>query len=284
VLDPTVKLGQPSDTELVIIHILATIEVENGIMTPEDVARAATLLVEARGARAAVVDLGARVGRPTPADAYAIQARVTAGLGAIGAWKTGAPSPTAEPIGAPIPTALMSASPVSLKAAGCRLLGVEAEIAYRLGDDLIARDLPYTTADVALAIDAVLPAIEVVDSRLNEPEASDPLWKLADHQANGALVVGAPVTAWRAIDPDLQPVRLTIDGRLAAEGVGGNPAGDPLRLIAWLANHLAGHCGGLRRGQIITTGSLTGLIWVEPGAVVTAELAGLGRVEVSFPP
>lgn len=95
--------------------------------------------------------------------------------------------------------------------------------------------------------------------------------------------MGAPVLDWQTIDPAEQAVRLTIDGRIVVEGVGGNPAGDPLRLIVWMANHLAEHCGGLRQGQIVTTGSMTGLIWTEPGVTIVAELPGLGRAEVTFP-
>jgi 2-keto-4-pentenoate hydratase len=252
-------------------------------MTPEEIDLASRLLVEARRTRGGVIDLEARARPPSLADAYAIQARVTAELGPVAAWKTGAPSPTAEPVGAPIPRTLTFVSPASLPAAGFRLLGVEVEIAYRLGDDLPARTRTYTAADVTAAIDAVLPAIEVVDSRLAEPDSASAFWKLADHQSNGALVVGPPRGDWQAIDPGEQPVRLTIDDRVVAEGRGGNPAGDLLRLITWMANHLADHCGGLRRGQIITTGSMTGLLWTQPGAKVVADLPGLGQVEVSFP-
>lgn len=252
-------------------------------MTPDEISLVATLLVEARRARSAAVDLETRVSQPTRADAYTIQAQVAAELGPVGAWKTGALSPTAEPIGAPIPTTLTLASPASLSASRFRLLGIEAEIAYRLGKSLPERDAAYDRDEVVRAIDAVLPAIEVVDSRLVEPAAADPLWKLADHQSNGALVVGAPVLDWQTIDPAEQAVRLTIDGRIVVEGVGGNPAGDPLRLIVWMANHLAEHCGGLRQGQIVTTGSMTGLIWTEPGVTIVAELPSLGRAEVTFP-
>jgi 2-keto-4-pentenoate hydratase len=50
-----------------------------------------------------------------------------------------------------------------------------------------------------------------------------------------------------------------------------------------MANSVAEHCGGIRAGQIIATGSLTGLRFVEPGAHVVAEFPGLGTVEVTFP-
>jgi 2-keto-4-pentenoate hydratase len=61
-----------------------------------------------------------------------------------------------------------------------------------------------------------------------------------------------------------------------------NPAGDPVRLLAWLANEGARSLGGLRAGQWVTTGSCTGTVMVAPGTVVVAELSGLGRAEVQL--
>jgi 2-keto-4-pentenoate hydratase len=216
------------------------------------------------------------------ADAYAVQELVVRELGPVGAWKVGAPSPTAEPVRAPILAATIHPSPVTLPAEAFHVVGIEAEIAYRLGADLPPRARPYAHDDVAAAIEGMLPAIEVVDTRLADHETAPPLWKLADNQINGGLVTGDLVTDWRHFDPLTQPVRLQVDGRVVAESQGGNTAGDPFRLLVWLANHCGEHCGGLRRGQIVTTGSLTGLRFVEPGAQVLAMLEGLGRVAVSF--
>jgi len=62
----------------------------------------------------------------------------------------------------------------------------------------------------------------------------------------------------------------------------GNPAGDPLRLLAWLANEGAHSLGGLRAGQWVTTGSCTGTVLVAPGTRVVADFPGLGRAELVF--
>ena len=105
---------------------------------------------------------------------------------------------------------------------------------------------------------------------------------MADNQINGGLVVGAPITDWRNIDPALQQVVLKIDGEIAAEAIGGNPAGSLVELIARLANDCGDHCGGLRAGQIVTTGSMTGLIFVSPGTRIAASFDGLGDVGVTM--
>jgi 2-keto-4-pentenoate hydratase len=216
------------------------------------------------------------------AEAYAVQALVAAELGPVAAWKTGAPSPDAEPIVAPVFANVVWCSPARLAASRFLKLGIEVEIAYRLGRDLPARPRPYDREEVLAAIDAILPAVEIVDSRCAACDRLDPLWKLADNQINGGLVVGRAREDWRGIDPQNQPVQLSIDGETVASGRGGNSAGDPLRLLVWMASNVGAHCGGLRAGQVITTGSLTGLRFVAPGAEVMAELAGLGPVEVSF--
>ncbi|MDX6749808.1 fumarylacetoacetate hydrolase family protein [Geminicoccaceae bacterium 1502E] len=250
-------------------------------MLAQDARKIADLLLEARWRRMPLAPAEDLPAPASAADAYTIQRLVSGELGPVAAWKVGAASPEAEPGMAPIH--LVHASPASLPAAGYHRLGVEVEIAYRIGRDLPARDEPWTREEVAAAIDAVMPAIEVVDTRLAAPLDGEPFWKLADFQLNGGLVVGAPRADWRAVDPLTQPVRLVIDGVTVAEGRGGNPAGDLMRLVTWLAGSAGRVFGGLRRGQIVTTGSLTGLRWVEPGARIGALLDGLGEVSVEFP-
>ncbi|MBX6744311.1 MAG: fumarylacetoacetate hydrolase family protein [Acetobacteraceae bacterium] len=253
-------------------------------MKASDIQAAASLLLTARREAAPLAaDRLARLPIASRADAYAIQERVAAELGPVGAWKVGASSPEAEPARAPIQAAAIHVSPAVLPAAAFHRIGIEVEIAYRLGCDLPARQAPYGRAEVEAAIEAVLPAIEVVDTRLADHEAMGALWKLADNQLNGGLVLGAPRADWRAVDPATQPVRLRVDGALVHEGRGGNAAGDPIRLLVWLANACGSHCGGLRRGQVVTTGTLTGLRFVGSGAEIHAALPGLGEVAVSFP-
>ncbi len=75
---------------------------------------------------------------------------------------------------------------------------------------------------------------------------------------------------------------MTVDGKLAAETTG-NSGGDPLRLLTALANHCTGRTGGLRAGDMVTTGSITGIIFAKPGTVVVGDFARLGTVRLEFP-
>ena len=214
--------------------------------------------------------------------AYAIQDAVAAKLGAIGGWKVGAKSASTEPTCAPLPATLILRSPQRFAAGRFALNGVEAELAFTLSHDLPPRPQPYCVADLEASVATVHPAIEIVDSRFVDLGAVDALSVLADFQSNGALVVGNGVALPHAFESSTQGVALYIDGVSVVESHGSNPAGDVLSLLAWLANHAAARNGGLRRGDLVTTGSWTGMRFVASGTRVEAAFAGIGGVDVGF--
>ena len=218
-----------------------------------------------------------------PADtqaAYETQDRTIAQLGAVGGWKVGARDANAEPACAPLPAGGVFASGVSLVGPPWQMRGVEVEVALRLGRDLGEQP---SHRDVMRAVDAVLPAIEVVQTRLADWRESEPLAQLADLQSHGALVLGEP-SPLRASDLDLRRVEayLAFDGQPVASTYGANPAGDVCRLLAWLATHCARRGKPLRAGQVVTTGSCTGMLFAPEGAQVKAQLKGIGLVELRF--
>jgi len=233
-----------------------------------------------RGQRAAALPENMRP--RTVADAYAIQDAVAAKLGPIGGWKVGAKSADTEPTCAPLPATLILRSPQRFAAGRFALNGVEAELAFTLSHDLPPRPQPYCVAELEASLATVHPAIEIVDSRFVDLGAVDALSVLADSQSNGALVVGNGVALPHAFESSTQEVALDIDGVRAVESRGSNPAGDVLSLLAWLANHVAARNGGLRCGDLVTTGSWTGMRFVASGTRVEAAFAGIGGVDVGF--
>ncbi|HEY0835905.1 MAG TPA: fumarylacetoacetate hydrolase family protein [Azospirillum sp.] len=251
-------------------------------------------MTEDRAERAAALLIAARTGdrlrelpedcRPrTAEEAYAIQDLVLARTGPANAWKVGAKTPEGEPACAPMPVPTVHPSPATLPsdAFGVRL--IEAEIAYRFGRALPPRPQPYTADEVLAAVDAVLPGIEVVDGRFQDRNAVDALSILADNITSGAYVTGAPVFDWRRIEPARQGVQLRVNGAIVVDTVGGNPAGGDLtRLLVWAANALSMRGHGLKPGDIVTTGSCTGMTPAGPGDAVEAEFPGLGTVSLRF--
>jgi 2-keto-4-pentenoate hydratase len=221
-----------------------------------------------------------------PADAaaaYAVQDMLLAALGPVGGWKVGAKGPDAEPTCAPLPASGILQTPAAPGDGAWRVRGIETEIAVRFERDLPERAEPYTRAEVEAAIGAVMPAIELVETRLAEFPKAAPLAMLADLGSHGGLVLGAAVPFQSVfLDAGRQRATQTFDGRDAAAGARGNPAQDLGRLLVWLANHCAARGLGLAAGQVVTTGSFTGMQFAPAGAAVRGEIAGLGAVEVDF--
>jgi 2-keto-4-pentenoate hydratase len=219
------------------------------------------------------------------ADVYRVQDEVLAVLSQgrrASAWKVSPPRQGAEPSAAPIPTARVYASPARLAAADFHMLGVEAEIAFRLGRDLPPRSDGSASDDVFDAIDAAHVVIELCDTRLADWAKAPPIWRLADFQSNGALVVGNGLADWRRIEFGAQIAELRVNGALTAEARGAHPSVDPSRLLPWIAGHVAQRCGGLRAGDIVTTGTWTGMHFVAAGDVVEARFPGLGEAQLTL--
>ena len=246
-----------------------------------DPAEVATGLLAARRGGVPLPHVTAQA--PDRPAAYAVQDATLARLGPTGGWKVGAKGPALEPNCAPLPASGLLAGPVRLIGSPWQLRGIEVEVALRLGKDLVPDSDSPDPAMLHAAIDSVLPVIEVVETRLADWRQSDPLAQLADLQSHGALVLGAP-SALSAAGLDLRTVQayLAFDGQPVASTRGANPAADIWRLLGWLAWHCAQRGQPLRAGQIVTTGSCTGMLFAPEGAHVQAELAGIGRVELQF--
>ena len=221
-----------------------------------------------------------------PADtsvAYAIQARVAAALGPVGGWKVGAAGPEAPPNCAPMPASGVVPSPATLDSASRPLRGVEAEVAFRVGHDLPPRATAYSRDEVAAALASAHPAIELLESRYLDPDAVDPLSSLADSLLHGGFVWGPGAADWQGIDFDSETVEQSVDGAAPLRRTG-NPAGDMIRLVVWLANEGSRWAGGLKAGQFVTCGSWTGKTMVGPAASVLVRFPSLGEVRVGYAP
>ncbi len=246
-----------------------------------------TALVDAwRSGQPLNAEAATHLAPPDEAAAYRVQREVADALGwyATGrprAWKMGAASRDATPTASPIPDPALVDSPAHLPATSAHtLIGVEVELAVRLGRPLP----PGASADEArLAVAEVLAAIEICDVRAHDWRALPPLFRLADQQMNRWLILGSGVTGpWRD-EFAAREVRLEINGTETVRRHGGHPLAEPLFLLPWLAGHAAReYPDGLRAGDVITTGTWTGLYEAKPGDRVHASFAGLGSVEVEI--
>ncbi len=244
---------------------------------------AARLLLEARRERQPLPALPRDLTPASAAEAYAIHDVLLGELGPRGGWKVGAASSDVEPVCAPLPASGVVRSPHAFAPGSFHLNGLEAELAFTLARNLPPRAAPYSEADVVAALASVHPAIEVVDSRYADVRAVDAWSALADFGSHGALVVGpAANRPDLRVDQMQQRAVLEVNGTVMVDQVGGNSAGDVFRLLVWLANHGAARVGGLRAGEVVTTGSCTGLRFAESPARVRALLDGIGVCELAL--
>jgi 2-keto-4-pentenoate hydratase len=250
-------------------------------MNDSTIQQAADILVGIRRGAPRIAGLGAAAPREE-AEAWAIQREVLKRLGGrIGGWKCAAP-PGKPTSGAMLDAAGLRPAPARWPIPAGGKIGIETEIAFRLGRGLPKRATPYSREEVLDAVAAAFPAMEMVESRYLDPAAVSPLEAMADSIAHAGLVLGADVPDWRGRDLAALTVRQTCGGAVQVEKVGGNPSGDPVTPLVWLANHLPTVGLQLEAGQVVTTGSCTGLLWVEGGQRVTGGFAGFGEVVVDL--
>jgi len=187
---------------------------------------------------------------------------------------------TSEPGASPVLTGFFHQSPAEVAIDPSHGPAVEGEFALRLGRDLPASETPYTFDEVADAVDAIAGAIEVVGSRFSGGLAGKGrLLTTADFGANIALVVGSWTTDWRNLDLAAHCVDLSIDGELRDSGTGARALGHPMNVLQWLSGKRE---EGLRAGDIVSTGTCTGLVDVAPGTHTVADFGTLGQVEIRF--
>jgi len=173
--------------------------------------------------------------------------------------------------------------PATIPAAHFFVVGVEAEFGFRLGGDLPARSAPYQREEVSAAVDAVVPLIEICDTRLSEWRTRRIEEITADNAFNGGVVVGAAFETWRSLDLASHRVTLSVDGALKGEGTGALVLGHPLIALTWLANEVSRRGEGLRAGDLVAAGTCTGLHFVSGGSTVEADFgAALGKVKIHF--
>ena len=160
---------------------------------------------------------------------------------------------------------------------------VEGEFAFKLSRDLPPRTASYGSDEVADAVAAVAGAIEVVGTRFSGGLAGKGRWLVtADCGANIAFVGGPWRHDLRGLDLKTHPVAMTINGALRGTGTGARALGDPMNVLLWLANQQSAAGRGLKSGEIVSTGTCTGLDPVRPGDRVQADFGELGTVEIAF--
>jgi 2-keto-4-pentenoate hydratase len=156
---------------------------------------------------------------------------------------------------------------------------IEAEMAIVLGQDLDFEQM--SMVDVMASIDYVLPAIEIVGSRIKDWDIK--IWDtVADNASASHFVLGHSPKTLDEFDIIACQMKMYKQGELISEGTGANCLGSPLNALFWLANTMLQLDEPLQEGDLILTGSLGIMAPVVANDHFEVEFSGLGKVSVGF--
>jgi 2-keto-4-pentenoate hydratase len=252
--------------------------------------KAVGILWLARLRQSRIATLPADCKPATLSDGYAIQDAMATQAGQpVFGWKIAATSAAGqrhigvtEPLAGRLFADFILPDGAGVPAAPLQMRVIEAEFAFRMGRDLGSRTAPYEMAEVCAAIADLHLAIEIPDARFEPFDTIGPAQIAADDAFASWFVLGPKVINWAKLDLPNQAVRVSKNGAVAAEGKGANALGDPRLALTWLANERVKRGGGLKAGEVITTGTCITPLAIAPGDAIVADFLGLGRVKVNL--
>ncbi len=259
-------------------------------MSPDAIDAAARALVTARTDNRVIAGLDPASRPRTVAEGYAVQRRFRElWPGQIAGWKVGATARPImqrfgldEPMLGPFYAADVYRSPARPAASHFRHLCLETEFTFRFGRGLPPRSERYTRAEIAAAVDAVVPSFELINPRYERIPFDSVAEAIADCGLNGGMVLGEPIGDWRALDLVGHKVRLVVDGAVKGEGTGALALDDPVNVLELAVNALDRNAIGITSGQHIATGTMTGVVYIEAGQTAVGDFGSLGGIEVRF--
>ncbi len=249
-------------------------------MTNASAAQAALLLSRVRRTGEQLVTFPEALIPQDRAAAYAIQDEIIALEGEVGGWKI-ASGVEAEPIISPILAHSFLNSGTTLNIADLMATLVELEVGLKLKGDLPTRAGGYSRDEVVEAIEGFLPAFEIIGTRFAPGYDLPKMLNIGDLQVNSAVVSGALVTDWQGLSLGDLKLTMTVGGKVLETDTGASLE-VIIDSIVWLANVGSIRQGGLRKGQVIITGSRLKDPMGKPGETMSATLGALGTLSVKL--
>jgi 2-oxo-hept-3-ene-1,7-dioate hydratase len=259
------------------------------MLSEADRHKAADILIAAEKARKQAVQLSKTWPDITIDDAYAISTivanrKITAGAKLIG-HKVGLTSKAMqrssqidEPDFGFLLDNMMIADGASVRHENFCLPRVEVELAFIMGKTLKGPGVGLT--DVLRATEYVVPALEIVDARLQDPRKI--FDTVSDNGAAAGIVVGGrPVGP---MDVDLRWVGgiMYRNAEIEETGVAAGVLGHPALGVAWLANKIGQHGVALEPGHLVLAGSFTRVVYARKGDTLHADFGQLGGIALQF--
>lgn len=264
-------------------------------MTPEEIKQAASDLLKAEETGKQIGLLSLRHPEITLDDAYAIQSaqmaqKLQAGQNILG-WKIGLTSRVMQDaLGIDTPDSGVLYDNMLFESGSIVPAGrfiqprIEAEIAFVMNAPF---DGNVTREDVLAATKAVVPSLEILDTRIlrNDPQTGQPrkiFDTVSDNAANAGIVLGTERHAPDAHDLRWTGAILRKNDEVVATGLGAAVLDDPVMGIVWLARRMHAYGARIEAGQVILSGSFIAPIECPPGTRIEADFGAFGSVSISF--
>jgi 2-keto-4-pentenoate hydratase len=251
----------------------------------------ARLLAQLRVEKRQSSGLEARLVPGDAAQGYRVARMVAQELGwTIGGWKIAAMNEemqralrTDTPIYGRVFAQFVMPSPATFQWSSLLRPLAEIEYAAKLGRDLPPRARHYSRDEVADAVASLHPGMEIAECRF----AQDALFPalpaiLADGSGSGSIVYGPAIASWRTHDIAGQQAVLRVNGVEQRRGSARAAFDHPLVPLTWLANELSRSGVGLQAGEMVSTGTLTGMVVARAGEEHVADYGSFGAVHVKF--
>ena len=155
---------------------------------------------------------------------------------------------------------------------------VEVELAFVLDKPLRGPGILLT--DVLRATEYVVPALEIVDARVQNPRKI--FDTIADNGAAAGIVIGGRPVGPMEVDLRWVGGIMYVNGDIEETGLAAGVLGHPAMGVAWLANKLSEHGVALEAGHLILAGSFTRVVWAKKGDTVHGDFGRLGGVAMQF--
>lgn len=162
-------------------------------------------------------------------------------------------------------------------------LGAELEIILIVNADVPApKGKPYDRDSITPYVGEARAGFELIEDRGADYSrlAVNPL--IMDAGWNGGSLLAMPNKDWSKLDLGNLHGSVSFDGKVVREGHSGDVLGHCYNALAWLANKLGEHGKRLRKGMIVSTGSMVACQFVPPGSTATGRIEGLGEVTLKY--
>ena len=227
-------------------------------------------------------------------DGYAVQAKVNrilrlAKLGPVVGHKIGCTTNVMQkfleidhPCAGEIFDSTVYKSKTELSLSKFSHVGVECEIAVRIGSDMLGFKGPFTPESVRGSVNAVMAGIELVDDRYEDYKQLNAPTLIADNFFNVGVVLGEELKNWQNLNLQSISGILKVDGIEISKGNGADILGNPFEALAWVANHRAKLGVPILAGSFVMLGSVVETVFIDKPCHINIKFDGLKPVSVTF--